>query len=727
MATATKKASVPPASPGSAPKTQLSRSPLNGPLQAIDAVYRFLASLKLAVISLSSLAAALALGTFFERSYGTSAAQDYVYQSTWFAVLLAFLAINILCAALIRFPWKRRQTGFVITHLGLLVLIFGSYFSFKTADEGMVVFLEGESRANLVRRQAPVIRVRELEPHTQEAGPSYDRPFKPGPFPWGEGQAHLHGMLDLALSWLSGGILPVPSRTGETLSQPGDPLRLVVKKHLPSSVPAVLHQADPAGDPMARIQLQFKAPGMPQARDAFASEDEQWFKLDRRFYRVARSDAPATVTFAYVDRPELIDDFLKPPMNPGPRGVARIRYPDSSGKTRVFDLSLEGQEGKSLPLPESDLTVKVEKVADFPASEGGLSRVLGESAIPVGMFQVSKGQGAPVEHFAMASLPMVPNVMPNPREPGAKPSPPLVSIHLMIVPDLDPRTNGKFGQIDVLAGPDRSLYYRVFGRGKEGKTELRSAGSVAQGKTIDAFGGGAAMPMTISFQVEDYLPAGVEKQIFEPLFLPISRIEEAVPASLIEMTVGDVTREVWIQRSENSEGPSFKPVPFGDRLFEIAYDVSRKPLDFELKLDKFERDFEPGTEQPTKFVSQVRLTDSSRDIKAEPHTISMNEPLSHRGYTFYQMRYSEIQDPHTGQSTGQFQSVLQVGTDPGRPIKYAGCLLVVLGIFTQFYMRAGVFTDGGKKEHERSARKAATVLTGARNEPGPASDEEERL
>ena len=139
-------------------------------MRAIDAVYRFLASLKLAVISLSSLAAALALGTFFERNYGTSAAQDYVYQSTWFAVLLAFLAINILCAALIRFPWKRRQTGFVITHLGLLVLIFGSYFSFKTADEGMVVFLEGESRANVVRRQAPVIRVRELDPHTQEAG-----------------------------------------------------------------------------------------------------------------------------------------------------------------------------------------------------------------------------------------------------------------------------------------------------------------------------------------------------------------------------------------------------------------------------------------------------------------------------------------------------------------------------------------------------------------------------
>ena len=295
----------------------------------------------------------------------------------------------------------------------------------------------------------------------------------------------------------------------------------MVKKHLPAAAPAVLHQADPTGDPMARLQLQFKAPGMPEPREAFASEDEQWFKLDRRFYRVARSDAPATVTFAYVDRPELIEDFLKPPMNPGPRGVARFRYPDSSGKTRVFDLSLEGQEGKTVPLPESDLTVKVEKVADFPAGEGGLSRILGEAAIPVGMFQVTKGQGAPVEHFAMASLPMVPNIMPNPANPRPRPPQPLVSIHLMILPDLDPKTNGKFGQIDVLAGPDRSLYYRVFGRGKEGKTELRSAGPIEKGKTIDAFGGGAGMPMTIGFRVEDYLPAGVEKQIFEPLYLPI--------------------------------------------------------------------------------------------------------------------------------------------------------------------------------------------------------------
>ncbi|HKM55150.1 MAG TPA: cytochrome c biogenesis protein ResB [Isosphaeraceae bacterium] len=698
---------------------------------AIDALYRFFASLKLAVISLSSLAASLAFATWLESRYGTSAAQDLVYQSAWFPLLLAFLATNILCAALIRFPWRKRQTGFVMTHAGLLVLIFGAYWSFKTADEGMMAILEGQSRSDLLRRNDPVIRVRELDSHTQEAERSFVLHFKPGQFPWGDDQAHLQGMGDLALHWLSGGRLPAASKTGETLSAPGDPFKLVVKRHLPASAPAVLHEADPStGDPMARIRLLFKAPGMSRAREAMESEDDQWFKLDRRFYRLAKSAGPAVVVFSYASRPELIDDFLKPPMNAGPRGLARIRYPDRAGVTRVFDLALEGQEGKSVPLPESDLTVKVEKLADFPAAEGGLSRFLGETVIPVGMFQVRKGSGPEIQHFAMAWLPMVPNVMPNSRDPGATPPVPLVSIHFMVPPVLDPRSNGRFGQIEVLAAPDRSLYYRVFGRGKDSKTELRGAGPVSRGQTIDAFGGGVGMPMTISFRVEDYIPSGVEKQIFEPAYLPKNQMDEAVPASLLEMTVGDVTREIWIQRSESPDGPSFKPVPFGDRLFEIAYDVDRMPLGFEIKLDKFEVGFEPGTEQATKFVSNVGLSDASEDIKAQPCTISMNHPLSHRGYTFYQMRYSPQQDPQTGQRTGQFQSVLQVAVDPGRPIKYAGCLLLVLGIFAQFYMKAGVFSASAKKEWKRLAEKGNQV--GAARSPlagklAAASDHDEPL
>ena len=62
-----------------------------------------------------------------QQRYGMAAAQEWIYQTKGFALLLAFLGTNILCAALIRYPWTKRQTGFVITHAGLLIVLGGSW------------------------------------------------------------------------------------------------------------------------------------------------------------------------------------------------------------------------------------------------------------------------------------------------------------------------------------------------------------------------------------------------------------------------------------------------------------------------------------------------------------------------------------------------------------------------------------------------------------------------
>ena len=105
MATATKKIS-----PGIVPHRRAGRNASRSPslfdrfARGFDAIYRFLASLKLAVFSISTLAATLAYATFFESWYGGGAAQEYIYRSPGFAILLAFLGMNILCAALIRYP-----------------------------------------------------------------------------------------------------------------------------------------------------------------------------------------------------------------------------------------------------------------------------------------------------------------------------------------------------------------------------------------------------------------------------------------------------------------------------------------------------------------------------------------------------------------------------------------------------------------------------------------------
>jgi hypothetical protein len=344
------------------------------------------------------------------------------------------------------------------------------------------------------------------------------------------------------------------------------------------------------------------------------------------------------------------------------------------------------------------------------------------------LFKIQAGQGEPITHMALANLPMVPNVIPPTEESQKKQPPrPLAAIHYMVTPTIDPKINGRFGQIEILATPDQSLYYRVFGRGKEGGLgELRAAGPVDKGKPIAAFGGGGNMPMSLTFQVDEYLPSGIEKQIYEPVVLPKGQMGNGIAACRAEMTVGGQTKEIWLSRSVSLEPPPPRLVTFRDSAYQVMYDVDRKPLGFDLKLDDFDMDFEPGTVQPTHFVSEVRLNDPSLGIKEQPHTISMNHPLDHRGYTFYQSNYIPIKDPRTGQPTGEFQSVFQVARNPGRLIIYAGCMLVVLGTFLQFYMRAGIFTDGGKKERERAAAKAWKKLEPSVNiEPSPSAIAEE--
>jgi hypothetical protein len=232
------------------------------------------------------------------------------------------------------------------------------------------------------------------------------------------------------------------------------------------------------------------------------------------------------------------------------------------------------------------------------------------------------------------------------------------------------------------------------------------------------------MPMSLTFQLDEYLPTGIEKQIYEPVVLPKGQMGNGIAACQAEMTVGGQTKEIWLSRSESLEPPPARSVVFGDSVYQVMYDVDRKPLGFDLKLDDFDMDFEPGTEQPTHFVSEVRLNDPAQGITDQAHTISMNHPLDHRGYTFYQSNYIPMKDPQTRQPTGQFQSVFQVAMNPGRPIIYIGCMLVVAGTFLQFYMRAGIFTDGGKKEREQVAAKARKKLEPSPPPPPPVEPEE---
>src|SRR3954453_14033971 len=102
-----------PRSPKSLSEREISSPPPSGARKAsiLWRIYRFSASLSLSVILISTLAGALGGATFYEMYYGTAAVQARVYQAWWFPYLLGEWAVNIFCAAAIRYPWKRHQTG----------------------------------------------------------------------------------------------------------------------------------------------------------------------------------------------------------------------------------------------------------------------------------------------------------------------------------------------------------------------------------------------------------------------------------------------------------------------------------------------------------------------------------------------------------------------------------------------------------------------------------------
>ncbi len=111
-----------------------------------------------------------------------------------------------------------------------------------------------------------------------------------------------------------------------------------------------------------------------------------------------------------------------------------------------------------------------------------------------------------------------------------------------------------------------------------------------------------------------------------------------------------------------------------DNFYTIALAKKTIELPFELTLQEFKMDTNPGTKTPASYESYVNLFDGAGN---STHHIFMNNPLKYNRLTFYQSSY--FQDDN-----GQYGSVLSVNFDPGRPIKYLGSFLLVIGCILHY-------------------------------------------
>lgn len=138
----------------------------------------------------------------------------------------------------------------------------------------------------------------------------------------------------------------------------------------------------------------------------------------------------------------------------------------------------------------------------------------------------------------------------------------------------------------------------------------------------------------------------------------------------VQVQVGD--QEFWVKSNE--------PIAFNQNGERVTFQLTKKvlTLPYELVLDQFKMDTDPGTNNPASFESFVTLFKGNEG--STKHHIYMNHPLKHENFTFYQASYFQTNE-------GPFGSVLSVNFDPGRFWKYLGSLLLVLGSIWHYVLR----------------------------------------
>lgn len=666
-------------------------------VQTVLGAYEFLASLRFAVVLISLLAIVLGLGTFVESGFGTEAVKFGIWNTWWFTLLNALLAVSIFCAAAIRYPWKRHQTGFVITHIGLLVLLAGCLMSQRGGIDAQIPLLEGE-QGRKAFEDSHHFRLR-IQPAGRPAGSAAPLPvdFRSGPFNWSE--------YGTTRSWFPWRL--APRDTG--LLHDADGVRLEVLDFYADSTAALA--------PSVKLRI-----GSDSFAGASVSDRGMWMPVEVAWQpdplraaqiRHRASVGGGTIVFWKVASQAEAEAFLTglpdPELGYGEKGQLVLVADGRPHRFRIDDVL--GKE--RFPIEGTNVFIEV---TDFQEK---LSAV---------RLRVRRGaEGRDEEMVVLADLPEV--TIHAPRS--------LVYGTLWIeraAADSAERMQGKAkSRIDIVQAAETSP---AKGAASHRLLYRRWQQPTADGGLLPTDGGPVpafAMPMgKLEMRVDRFLPADT----LEVATLPLPFSKDKPPsakrrAAKIRLTVDGRAEEFWlaglpIQPIDEPPGPTEERTVSG-RSRSVTVNLMPDAIDigFNVKLDNFERRLDPGTSQASHFSSIVEfLSSQGSPLVKQPVTITMNAPV-------------DFSDPETGRSYRLFQesfmgpwlpgddiyerftkdlrekpekleaSVLTVNYDPGRGVKYLGSGLIVIGIFTMFYMRAYFFGPRGVRDDGQQGSAAA--------------------
>jgi hypothetical protein len=170
-------------------------------------------------------------------------------------------------------------------------------------------------------------------------------------------------------------------------------------------------------------------------------------------------------------------------------------------------------------------------------------------------------------------------------------------------------------------------------------------------------------------------------------------VDQVLPSARLARTVRPETPPAKEERRQSAvrlhlEGPAGKSEPewvlwgervrvaWGGQVASLAYRSPEAELPFKVTLLRFNNEPYPGSRMASTFESTVRVEDPEKGTFET--LISMNHPLHHRGYIFFQSSFVEGRP---------MMSIFSVARAPGLPLVYLGTTLIGVGIVWMFYVK----------------------------------------
>jgi hypothetical protein len=597
-------------------------------------LFHFCGSLRLTVILMLYIAVACVFGTFFEGRHGTKAAQAAIYKSWWFDVGLGLMATNITCSTLRRWPFQRKHIGFIITHIGILTILFGAFLTHRYGIEGQVAIREGESESRMFQ-ELNILTVSEKPGEIDESFPTdfEDRPWEHAP-----------------------GTVFAAESLGATVT---------VEQYFPNAVFRESVSNDgTVENPAVRIALR----GGQMAHNATSDDWLLSRDPDRRAFIRGRM----TISLEEAESAAVVQSVVlalgwKADNDSPSLGVLRFSGSDL-GIPPDFTVDVEKSEGQKIPLGESGAFIRVAKY--YPAfiiekNEAGNMRPTNKSELPLNpTIEYEVGRGDDVVdrryEFLLHDFDI---------------RPPQIALDVAWdAPDLL-RASGASGPASG------SKAFRLFSL-PDG--EIRYISTVSEVPASGVLKPGESVQLSESGISAQLISATRRARLVEDVENDGDEVKR--PAVKVRVRRGGDEAVAWVPNQDVAPLRVGKAGP----LY-VGYGSRSIPLSFRLHLVDFKEEQYPRsagvTPMSAAFSSRVILEDPERGVFRE-HVISMNNVLDWRGYRFFQSSFSR--PPGAAPDSVPETSVFAVNKDPGKSTVYIGFVVLVSGIITLFYIQPAI-------------------------------------